>query len=129
MNSVQIIKILKVIAFIAVVIIEVYLSHQNGKDSGAASKSLSNRLHLSEAVIRTGAHIGFFAVMMFLALLVCKVYQLSMMVAVAVAAWAIMDEVTKPMLNNGRHCSLVDIGWNLIGVVVGFGLWLIMRSL
>lgn len=68
MNGEVLSKVVLTIMFIAVTITEVYLSHPNGKDSGSASKSLSTRLHLSEAVIRTGAHIGFFAVMMFLML-------------------------------------------------------------
>ena len=122
-------KIVLIIMFIAVTITEVYLSHQNGKDSGAASKSLSTRLHLSEAVIRTGAHIISFAVMMFLACWGCRVYQVRMMTAVVVALWAIMDEVTKPMLKNERHCSAVDIGWNVVGCVIGYGLWMICRMI
>lgn len=59
MNSEALSKIVLMTLFIAVVMAEVYLSHQNGKDSGAASKKLSNRFHISEAVISTGAHIGF----------------------------------------------------------------------
>ncbi len=93
MNGEVFSKIVLMTLFIA----EVYLSHQNGKDSGAASKSLSTRLHLSEKILRTGAHIGFFAVMMFLACWGCKVYRLRMMVApVSVVIWSVMDEVTKP---------------------------------
>lgn len=107
------------IMFIAAFAVEVYLSHQNGKDSGAVSSNLSIRIHISEKMLRTGAHIGFFAVMTVLASLVCRV------MIVAVAVWAIMDEVTKPLLGNGRHCSIVDIGWNLIGVAVGFCAWTI----
>lgn len=102
--------------FIAV---EVYLSHQNGKDSGAASKALSCRMHISEKILRTGAHIGFFTVMTVLA---CQVWKIA---PVAVVIWAVMNEVTKPLLKNGRHCSAVDIGWNLIGVAVGFCVWTI----
>lgn len=111
------------IMFIAVFAVEVYLSHQNGKDSGAASKSLSTHLHLSEKILRTGAHIISFAVMTVLACWVCWV------MIVAVAVWAVMDEVTKPMLDNGRHCSAVDIGWNALGVAVGCSMWLAMLSL
>ncbi len=132
MNSEVLSKIVLTIMFIAVTITEVYLSHQNGKDSGAASKFLSTHFYLSEAVIRTGAHIISFAVMMFLACWVCggcKEYQVRMMTAVVVALWAIMDEVTKPMLKNERHCSVKDIGWNLVGCVIGFGLWMIMLLL
>ena len=94
------------IMFIAAFAVEVYLSHQNGKDSGAVSSNLSIRIHISEKMLRTGAHIGFFAVMI-------------------VAVWAVLDEVTKPLLKNGRHCSTIDIGWNLIGVAGGFCVWII----
>ncbi len=116
-------KIVLMVVLAVVVIAEVFLSHQNGKDSGAASKSLSNRLHLSEAVIRTGAHIGFFAVMTILSLLSYPVF------VVVVGLWAVVDEMTKPLLKNERHCSVVDIGWNVLGCVIGFGVWMVTRSL
>ena len=111
------------IMFIAVFAVEVYLSHQNGKDSGTASKALSSRMHISDKILRTGAHIISFAVMTVLAYLVCRV------MIVAVAVWAVMDEVTKPLFKNGRHCSVVDIGWNLLGVAVGGSMWLTMLLL
>ena len=117
MNGEVLSKIVQIIVFVAIVISEFYLSHQNGNDSGAASKALSTRIHISEKMLRTDAHIGFFAVMTVLASLVCRV------MIVAVAVWAVMDEVTKPLLKNGRHCSGVDIRWNLIGVAVGFCAW------
>ncbi len=126
MNGEVLSKIVLTIMFIAVTITEVYLSHQNGKDSGAASKSLSTRLHLSEAVIRTGAHMISFAAMMVLLCLVCQMYQLRMITSLFVAVWAVMDEVTKPMMKNGRHCSIKDIGWNLLGVAVGGCVWMIV---
>ena len=116
-------KIVLIIVFVATVISEVYLSHQNGKDSGAASKALSTRIHISEKMLRTGAHIISFAAMTVLACLVCRV------MIVAVAVWAVMDEVTKPLLKNGRHCSAVDIGWNLLGVAVGCSVWATALSL
>ena len=126
MNGEVLSKIVLTIMFIAVTITEVYLSHQNGKDSGAASKSLSTRLHLSEAVIRTGAHMISFAVMTVLLCLVCQMYQLRMITSLLATVWAVMDEVTKPMMKNGRHCSIKDIGWNLLGVAVGCGVWMIV---
>ena len=126
MNGEVLSKIVLTIMFIAVTITEVYLSHQNGKDSGAASKSLSTRLHLSEAVIRTGAHMISFAVMTVLLCLVCQMYQLRMITSLLATVWAVMDEVTKPMMKNGRHCSIKDIGWNLLGVAVGCGVWMMV---
>ena len=84
-------KVIAVVVFIAVTITEIYLSHQNGKDSGTASRSLSTRIHISEKMLRTGAHMISFAVM-----------------------------------KNGRHCSIKDIEWNLLGVAVGCGVWMIV---
>ncbi len=111
MNGEVLSKIELIIMFIVAIIAEVYLSHQNGKDSGAANKNLSSRIHLSEKMLRTGAHIGFFAVMTVLACWGSRV--------MIVAVWAVLDEVTKPLLKNGRHCSTIDIGWNLIGAAAG----------
>lgn len=108
---------MKIILFTVVFIIEVYLSHQNGKKSGAESKSLSERLHLNEHLIRTGAHIGFFAVLTFLSLFLSK------WLCVAVILWAIIDEATKPLLKNERHFSFKDVGWNVVGVGIGTVVW------
>ena len=118
------VKIIAVVVFIVVTITEIYFSHQNGNDSGAASKSLSTRIHISEKMLRTSAHTIFFAVMMVLLCLVCQMYQLRMITSLFVAVWAVMDEVTKPMMKNGRHCSIKDIGWNLLGVAVGGCVWM-----
>ena len=119
-------KVIAVVLFVAVTITEIYLSHQNGKDSGAASKSLSTCIHISEKMLRTGAHMIFFAVMMVLLCLVCQMCQLRMLTSLFVAVWTVMDEVTKPMMKNGRHCSLKDIGCNLLGVAVGGCVWMIV---
>ena len=126
MNGEVLSKIVLKIIFIAVFAVEVYLSHQNGKDSGAASKALSTRIHISEKMLRTGAHMISFAAMMVLLCLVCQMYQLRMITSLFVAVWAVMDEVTKPMMKNGRHCSIKDIGWNLLGVAVGGCVWMIV---
>ncbi len=121
-------KVIAIVVFIAVTITEIYLSHQNGKDSGAASKSLSTCIHISEKMLRTSAHIISFAVMTVLLCLVCQMYQLRKITGLFVAVWAVMDEVTKPMMKNGRHCSLKDIGWNLLGVAVGGCVWMMVVS-
>ena len=77
-------KFIALVIFIAVTITEIYLSHQNGKDSGAASRSLSTRIHISEKMLRTGAHMISFAVMMVLLCLVCQMYQLRMITSLFV---------------------------------------------
>ena len=119
-------KVIAVIVFVAVTITEIYLSHQNGRDSGAASRSLSTRIHISEKKLRTSAHMISFAVITVLLCLVCQMYQLRMVTSLFVAVWAVMDEVTKPMMKNGRHCSIKDIGWNLLGVAVGDCVWMMI---
>ena len=119
-------KVIAVVVFVAVTITEIYLSHQNGKDSRAASRSLSTRIHISEKMLRTGAHMISFAVMTVLLCLVYQMCQLRMITSLFVAVWAVMDEVTKPMMKNGRHCSIKDIGWNLLGVAVGGGVWMMV---
>ncbi len=78
-------KVIAVIGFIAVTITEIYLNHQNGKDSGAVSKSLSTRIHISEKMLRIVAHMISFAVMMVLLCLVCQMYQLRMVTSLFVA--------------------------------------------
>ena len=62
-------------------------------------------------MLRIGVHTIFFAVMTVLLCLVCQMYQLRMVTSLFVAVWAVMDEVTKPMLKNGRHweCPSKDI--------------------
>lgn len=114
---------MKIILFTVVFIIEVYLSHQNGKDSGAESRALSKHLHLNERLIRIGAHIGLFSILMFFALFLSK------WLWVAVTLWAIIDEATKPLLKNEQHFSLKDIGWNMIGVVIGTVVWMLTQWL
>lgn len=126
MKCVVLSKIVLIFMFLAVTIAEIFLSHQNGKDSGAASKNLSSRMHISEKMLRTGAHMISFAVMTVLLCLVCQMYQLRMITSLLATVWAVMDEVTKPMMKNGRHCSIKDIGWNLLGVAVGCGVWMIV---
>lgn len=118
--SVREIVEMKIILFTVVFITEVYLSHPNGKDSGVESKALSKRLHLNERLIRTGAHIGFFAVLIYLSLFI------SPWISIAVILWAIIDEATKPLLKNERHFSFIDVGWNVVGIMIGVVVWWIV---
>lgn len=108
---------MKIILFTVLFIIEVYLSHQNGKKFGAESKALSECLHLNEHLIRTDTHISFCTVLTFLSLFISK------RLCVAVVLWAIIDEATKPLLKNGRHFSLKDVGWNVVGIMTGVVAW------
>lgn len=97
---------MKTIMFTVVFIIEVYLSHQNGRNSGAKGKVLSEHLYLNERLIRTGAHIGFFSILMFLALFLSK------WLWAAVVLWAI-----------------IDVGWDIVGVIISTVVWMLTQWL
>lgn len=46
---------------------------------------------------------------------------------ITVAAWAVVDETTKPMLHNQRHCSGKEILLNIAGVIAGGGVSFILK--
>lgn len=74
------------VAAIAVFLIEVFLSHQGGKESGAESRWLSERIGLKESFLRSAAHVLIFAV------LTCVTVLGFGWVGVAlVAVWAAVD--------------------------------------
>lgn len=112
--------IIWIILFILILCLEIFLSHQDGYKSGEESEVLAKILHISNKHIRILAHIVLFAVIMFVGLKAFKDYK--MVITVAVSIWAILDEVTKPLMKNYRHMSIFDIGMNILGVVIGFGL-------
>ena len=113
------------IIFILILIAEIFLSHQNGYKSGEESLAIAKALHLSNQTIRLAAHIILFAIIMFTGLMTFPEH--TVLVIVAIVLWAVLDEVTKPLLNNFRHTSLFDIGMNLIGVTIGIGCSLIFN--
>ena len=113
------------IFFILILIAEIFLSHQNGYKSGEESLAIAKALHLSNQTIRLAAHIILFAIIMFTGLMTFPEH--TVLVIVAIVLWAVLDEVTKPLLNNFRHTSLFDIGMNLIGVTIGIGCSLIFN--
>ncbi len=108
------------IFFILILIAEIFLSHQNGYKSGEESLAIAKALHLSNQTIRLAAHIILFAIIMFTGLMTFPEH--TVLVIVAIVLWAVLDEVTKPLLNNFRHMSLFDMGMNMIGVMIGIGL-------
>lgn len=111
------------IVFFVVLIIEIFLSHQPGEESGAESRALAKTLHVSERVLRTSAHIVLFAALSFL--MISSFPELPLWLRIgAVAVWCVLDEVTK-MPVPGRHFSWIDCGWNALGWLIGIGLWLI----
>jgi len=113
--------VLKILFFL-VVIGEGFLSHQNGKDSGKESRALSKTFHVNEKALRIAAHIFLFACMMFLSL---TAFPGTIWPAIGVGVWTVIDEATKP-LSPGRHCSVVDILWNMLGGGIGWLIWFLI---
>ena len=108
------------LAAVVVFIVEVVLSHTPGEQSGSQSQTLSRLTHLPEMALRRAAHVLLFAVLGLLARLGFGWYGIGF-----AALWSFVDEATKPLIPV-RHCSWIDVGLNLVGTIVGAGLWLVM---
>ena len=102
------------IAAIVVFLLEAFLSHQGGKQSGEESRWLSKVSGINEGFLRKSAH-----VLSFLIITVLAVSGFGTAGLIAAAIWALVDELTKPLLKNQRHCSGRDILLNLVGVAAG----------
>lgn len=109
------------LAAVVVFIVEVVLSHTPGQASGAQSQSLSRLTHLPEGFLRSFAHVALFLVLALFAALGFGPWAF-----VFCTVWGVADEATKPRIP-GRHCSVMDIGLNLIGIAAGVGLWMLVR--
>ena len=103
---------------IVVFIIELWLSHKDGKKSGQDSQTLANWTGINESFLRKFAH-----VFLFFLLTLLSVYGFGPLAFVFCMAWAIADEITKKWMP-GRHCSGFDMVLNLIGVGVGCLVWM-----
>ena len=102
------------ICFFMVLILEVFLSHQNGSRSREESRALSSFIHMNERVLRILAHAVFFLILMFLAF---RAFS-TRWAAAGIAVWTLADEATKPLIS-GRHFNWSDVGWNIAGAVLG----------
>lgn len=100
-------------------IFEVILSHMPGERSGKESRWLAEWMRINEKVLRRGAHIILFFILSLLAGRGFGWYGIA-----GAVVWSIVDEITKKIVP-GRHCSVGDIGLNLVGVAMGIVLLLL----
>ena len=107
------------ILFFAVFVVEVCLSHATGTVSGNQSKWLSSMTGVKEGLLRRLAHVILFALLSFTAGAGFSWHGI-----VGAAVWAILDEVTKPIIP-GRHFSWFDCSLNFVGCLIGLGIWLL----
>ena len=109
------------IAVIVVLLAEIFLSHQSGSSSGMESRWLADRTGIRESFLRSAAHVLIFAVLAALGTI-----GFGWIGLIVIAVWAVLDEVTKPLLRNQRHCSGKDILLNLAGTGIGGAIALIL---
>lgn len=102
-----------------------YLSHQDGEHTRRTSRELAEKLLFLEmdvgllnSKLRKAAHVVVFAVFTILLGTTLRLGGYSRWGVIGVVLWSYIDEVTKPLIQ-GRHFSWVDVGLNLIGVVIG----------
>ena len=129
-------KLLPIIALVWLVF-ALYLSHQTGENTADTSMKLAELLAGGDAdraaqinvALRHAAHVIIYVVLTVLVLLsvheyVGKYYRAAV---AGLALLTILDEATK-VLVSGRHCSLADIGLNLLGVFLGVLFSLVIRA-
>ena len=105
---------------LVVFIIEVCLSHTSGETSGNQSKWLSSMTGVKEGLLRRLAHVVLFA-----ALAVTAGLGFGTWGIVGVAVWALLDEVTKPIIPGRHFCLWPDVVLNLVGCLIGLVIWLL----
>lgn len=82
------------ILFLLLLIIEVFLSHQPGEESGAELRALARTLHMPEKWLRISAHVILFAALSYLMITAFPGVHLALRIGV-IGAWCILDEWSK----------------------------------
>lgn len=105
-----------------------YLSHQDGEHTGRASRELAEKLsaldfldsdiNILNGRLRRLAHVVVYAVLTILLAITLKLGGYSPCLTAATIVWAWADEATKPLVQ-GRHFSWLDVGLNVLGIVIG----------
>ena len=117
--------LLKIITILWLIFM-ITLSHIPGEPSGAESRWLSSMTGVKEGVLRRAAHVVLYLVLAVLATLAWPETQLWVKCLVLVLI-AVADEVTKALpVFKGRHCSVAEIGLNLLGAAGGLMLGTLM---
>ena len=105
-----------------------FLSHIGGKTSGAESRWLSDMTGVNEKLLRQLAHVICFMVLAVLVLLSFPDTPLWLKVILLIL-WAVIDEASKALpIFQGRHCSIPEIGLNVLGVAIGAGIGILIGA-
>ena len=102
-----------------------YLSHQDGEHTGRTSRELAEKLSFLDSDInilngrlRRLAHVVVYAVLTVLLGTTLELGGHSSWLTAGAIVWAWADEATKPLVQ-GRHFSWLDVGRNVLGIVIG----------
>lgn len=102
-----------------------YLSHQDGEHTGKTSRELAEKLSFLDSDInilngrlRRMAHVVVYAVLAVLLGITLELSGHSPWLTAGAIVWAWADEATKPLVQ-GRHFSWLDVGRNVLGIVIG----------
>ena len=102
-----------------------YLSHQDGEHTGRTSRELAEKLSFMDSDInilkgrlRRLAHVVVYAVLAVLLGITLELSGHSPWLTAGAIVWAWADEATKPLVQ-GRHFSWLDVGRNVLGIVIG----------
>ena len=105
-----------------------YLSHQDGEHTGRTSRELAEKLsaldfldsdiNILNGRLRRMAHVVVYAVLTVLLAITLKLGGYSPCLTAGTIVWAWADEATKPLVQ-GRHFSWLDVGLNVLGIVIG----------
>lgn len=100
-----------------------YLSHQDGEHTGRTSRELAEKLSFLDSDInilngrlRRLAHVVVYAVLTVLLGTTLELGGHSSWLTAGAIVWA--DEATKPLVQ-GRHFSWLEVGRNVLGIVIG----------
>ena len=102
-----------------------YLSHQDGEHTGRTSRELAEKLsfldsdmNILNSRLRRLAHVVVYAVLAVLLGITLELSGHSPWLTAGAIVWAWADEATKPLVQ-GRHFSWLDVGRNVLGIVIG----------
>ncbi len=102
------------------------LSHIPGGPSGEESRWLSRMTGVKEGVLRKAAHVVLYLVFGVLATLAWTEVSIGLRVVV-LSFIAVADESSKALrFFPGRHCSVAEIGLNMLGATCGLMLGVLM---
>lgn len=103
---------------IVILLVAVWLSHQQGDISGMESSRIAAFLGVSDVFLRLACHYVLFFLITFCCGISLILWKKPLWWVLLVLPLCWLDEASKPLIM-GRHFSWIDSGKNAIGAIVG----------